>query len=423
MAKKKGSFMERLLMGAEKSEGYARSTLPSNRWELFWDIFKGRFGKIFILNLIMLAFALPIIALIVARYLVVVGMGTAYPFSQPFGLGYLAPVSVEGYAAQIAFRANLYVFLLLPLAFMIFGVGLSGGAYVARNMIWTEGIFIANDFWLGIKRNIKQMLLICLFYSVVFYVSCLGVSVINVALSVESNIAWLLIVAKIFIYVFTAFYTVMSLHMITMTVTYEVGFFALIKNSFLMTFSFIPLNIIFIFLGMLPFLLLTFSGIFMLIGALLCIVLGFSLFLLVWTDYCQWIYDSYVNPKRGYERNRGIYSKVKESDAESVKLYKKQIDITTASSFAARPIKPITDDELKLEELPQAFTRADLERLNESKQRIYDDHARYVEEHKDDAEFEPFKKAASDKETEKINKRVEAARKELEKRDGKRKKK
>ena len=209
--------------------------------------------------------------------------------------------------------------------------------------------------------------------------------------------------------------------MITMSVTYEVKFFALLKNAFLLTVSFVPHNIVFIFLGIIPFLLLCFGGIFMLIGIIVCMILGFSLFLLIWTDFCQWIYDSYINEKLGYARNRGIYEKVKESDAESIKLYKKQIDITTASTFASRPIKPITDDELKIEELPETFGRADLERLGESKRRIYEDHEKYVEEHKDDAEFEPFKNAKADKEQEEKLKRIEAAKRELEKRDKKRK--
>ena len=56
--KKKGGFINRLIMGTEKSEGYARSTLPSNRWELFWDIFKGRFGKLFFINILVLLFCL-----------------------------------------------------------------------------------------------------------------------------------------------------------------------------------------------------------------------------------------------------------------------------------------------------------------------------------------------------------------------------
>ena len=55
---KKG-FIARMLEGKERDENYARSTLPSNRWALFWDIFKGRFSKLIIVNLLMLVFCIP----------------------------------------------------------------------------------------------------------------------------------------------------------------------------------------------------------------------------------------------------------------------------------------------------------------------------------------------------------------------------
>ena len=58
--KKGGGLINRLMLGKEKSEGYARSTLPSNRWELFWDILKGRLGKLVIINLLMVLFLIPL---------------------------------------------------------------------------------------------------------------------------------------------------------------------------------------------------------------------------------------------------------------------------------------------------------------------------------------------------------------------------
>ena len=68
MAKKGGGLINKLYFGKEKSDDYARSTLPSNRWELFFDIFKGRFGKLVIINLLMLLFFLPLIFLLPYLY-------------------------------------------------------------------------------------------------------------------------------------------------------------------------------------------------------------------------------------------------------------------------------------------------------------------------------------------------------------------
>ncbi len=63
MAQEKKGLIARMLEGKEKSEEYARSTLPTNRWQLFWDIFKGNFGKIFKVNLLILIFFIPFIAI------------------------------------------------------------------------------------------------------------------------------------------------------------------------------------------------------------------------------------------------------------------------------------------------------------------------------------------------------------------------
>ncbi len=74
-------FVARWLEGKERSEEYARSTLPTSRWGLFWDILKGRFGRMVITNLLVFVTFLPLIAILVWRWLIVGTQG----FSGPFG--------------------------------------------------------------------------------------------------------------------------------------------------------------------------------------------------------------------------------------------------------------------------------------------------------------------------------------------------
>ena len=418
--RKVGGLINRLLVGSEKSEGYARSTLPSNRWELFWDILKGRFWKLVIINLLTLLFFIPLFLLIFYRSAVISGYGASMPFAQGFGVGYQAPLSFLGYKEQIVFQVNMFVYLLLPIALMIAAVGLSGGAYVIRNMVWTEGIFVANDFWRGIKQNIKQMLVISVVYSLVFYITRIAVSVADYNIALGAQNSWLFVISKIFSLIVLFVFSVMTLHMITMTVTYELKFRALLKNSFLFTIGLLPHNLLFILCGAIPFIVLLIGGFLLVIGILLVFLIGFSLVLLIWTVFCQWAYDKFINDKvPGAQKNRGIYEKVKESNSEALKQYRRQIAMTR-SKLNSRPIKPITDDDLQIAELPSSFNREDIFRLNESKQAIYDDYARYVEEHKNDPEFLPTEeeinaeKAKADRE-----KRIEKAKKELRKRENK----
>ncbi len=419
--KKKRSLWEKIAFGSEKSEGYARNTLPSNRWELFWDIFKGRFGKLIVLNLLILLFLLPVLMIFFMRFIALTNLGMKYPFMNAFGTGYQMPItSMNVFAENITLNVNLLIFALFPIAMMIASVGISGGAYVVRNMVWTEGIFVANDFWRGIKQNIKQIFLISLIYSVVFYASIISISLANQALAISTDFAWLLVISKILCYVLIGLSTIIALHMITMCVTYELKFKDLLKNSFMFTIALLPQSIFFIALGVIPFILILLGGLFLLVGVILVILVGFSLLLLVWTDFCQWGYDKFINERAGAKKRKGIYDKIKESDSGALKQYANQMASVGRSIWSTRPIKPITDDELKIADLPSSFNRADLQKLKESKDALYEDHAKYVEEHKNDPEFMLNEK---DKELQKVqaerDKRIEKAKKELAKRNKK----
>ena len=416
--KKKGGLINRLIMGSEKSEGYARASLPSNRWELFWDIFKGRFWKLVIINLLTLVFFLPLFALMFLRSSLVAGYGAACPFSQCFGVGYQSVPSLVGFSEQIVVNVNIMIYLFLPIVLLIAAVGVSGAAYVVRNMVWTEGIFVANDFWRGIKQNFSQIAAVSLLFSLVFYMTQVSLSLCDQMLAVNAVASWIIIVSKVITYLFITIFSIMTCHMITMCVTYKLKFRHLIKNSFLFTIGLLPQNIFFLFLGTIPFILLFFGGFFMTIAILLILLFGFSLLLLAWTDYCQWAFDKFINDKvPGAQKNRGIYEKIKESDSGALKQYREQIAMAARSSLNSKPIKPITDDELQIAELPVSFNREDIEKLNRSKQIIYEDHAKYVEEHKNDPEFQPTEEEkALEKEREEREKRIARAKKELGKR-------
>ena len=164
------------------------------------------------------------------------------------------------------------------------------------------------------------------------------------------------------------------------------------------------------------------GGIFLGIGIMLVLFLSFSFLLLVWTNFSHWAYDKFINDKvPGAQKNKGIYEKVKESDSGALKQYRAQIALASRSSLNSKPIKPITDDELKIAELPTSFNRGDIEKLNESKRALYEDHARYVEEHKNDPEFQMTEEEKAIEELkDEREKRIEKAKKELAKRNKKR---
>lgn len=418
MAKKKG-FVERLLIGTEKSEDFARASLPSNRWELFWDIFKGRFGKLFKINILTFLFFIPLILLLFLRSSMIAGFNTQVPYGQAIGLGYQALGTLVGAAEGITLSANTYSLLFLPIVFVVASLGISGAVYVIRNLVWSEGIFVANDFWHGIKANAKQIIVSALFYSVAIYTSILLLSFASNLEATNKASKAVTVIMQIASYLIMVLSTVIFAHMITMITTYNVTLFQAFKNAWVFVISFPVNNAAMLLAACIPLLLLLTSGLFKVIGILLVAIFAIAFFLLVWTIYCQWIYDTYINDKiPGVKKNRGIYAKVKKGEyEEAIRKHREQMALLGPSMLGARPVKPITDEELKIEELPSMFSRKDIEKLNESKKALYEDNERYVEEHKNDPKFLAIQKLrAEDTEKQEREKRIAKAKAELKKR-------
>ena len=100
---------------------------------------------------------------------------------------------------------------------------------------------------------------------------------------------------------------------------------------------------------------------------------GLSIAALIWTNYSQWAFDEFLNDKiAGAKKYRGIYKQNVSNDPEEF-VYKK--------SKLSKAIKPVTDYDVEIAELPEMFTRADLQKLAESKKRMIEDSEKYAKEH------------------------------------------
>ena len=258
---KKG-FIARMLEGKERDENYARSTLPSNRWALFWDIFKGRLGKLVIVNLLMLIFFIPMIAVFVFRYMYTTVQGMMMPFASWVGVGYTPVPNLIGMPQQIVLSTNLLFGAFLLVASFIAAVGISGGIYVIRNMVWTEGIFVANDFWRGIKINFIVVLQSTVFYGVMLYLFTISINWSQYMLAVGTGNAVLNNISIALSYIAIGIVTLMFLWMLSMGGNYKLKFFQLLKNSFLMTFGLIFQNIFFVVLMAIPVILVLLGSFF-----------------------------------------------------------------------------------------------------------------------------------------------------------------
>jgi len=404
-------LVARWLEGKERSEDYARSTLPTNRWSLFWDILKGRFGKLVLTNLIVLVTFLPIIGLFFWRYLTLMAQGAIGPYGSGLTIGYPAIPDITGVAEMTKVGSDLFFFGLLIPASAIAAIGISGGMYIIRNLIWTEGIFVANDFWRGVKRNYLNVLEAMLIFTVMLFLVRWVSNLCDFYQAIpEAENTWLLVMSKVIGIILLVLLTMMTLWMISLGVNYRQGPWSLVRNSLIMTIGTLPQTVFFGAIALLPFLLMTFGVTFLtVLGAIFAILISFSFAMLVWMDYSQWAFDKFVNPKLGVKTGRGIYSKQgaddpkpskAETDAASdraatdsaaMREYKRAILAHGKSRLVARPIRPI-DDGVDLYQLPEAFTRDDLRKLRESREVMEDGVKQYAEEHKDDEEYVRYNK-------------------------------
>lgn len=372
-------LFKKLVEGSEKSEDYARNTLPSNRWALGWDLIKTNIGKIVKINLLLLLFVFPIFLLLYLRSLLISAEASFSPFSQNLGIGYPIYPFMSGLSEQIIIKTDMFVFFLLFILVFYVSVGIAGGFYVMRNLVWTEGVFVVSDFWNGVKKNYKNTLLLSLLYTLFLVLSLISINTSNYQIAINPNNFVMFTIVKVISYIFIAIFSCVYLFSLSLNVTYKLKFFQIVKNAFIFTIAMLPINVFFMALTCVPFVLLLFSktSIVFSFGIIAVGLISMGIAILIWTNYCQWVFDESINDKvAGAKKNRGIYKKGA-SEVSDQFVYQK-------SKFASKPIKPITDYDIEIVELPTSYTRDDLIRLEESKKRMIEDSDRYVQEHLND---------------------------------------
>lgn len=387
-AEKKG-FIAGLLEGRERESEYARSAPSSGRWGLFWDIFKGRFSKLVIVNLLMLLFLIPLAVVIFLRVSYEGSLTLQYPFSGDVLAGLPAYPNMSAVPAHIALQLNVPFGALMLAAALVASVGLSGGIYVIRNMLWTEGVFSAGDFWRGIKANVAAALESTLFCGAIVYGLAVAISRAQLAIAVGAAGAAPMIFCIVLCCIAIAVVALMYLWMLSLGADYDLNFLRLVADAFLMTFTYFFHSILFVALMALPVLFIFLGSLFQAVGLVIMVLFGISYAVLVWLDFTQWVYDRHRKPQAAPAAPARSNVAEKAAQGKEVRAYEADLEAAMAvrSSLFSRPVKPITDGELAVYELPEAFSREDLGKLRDSKQAIAEDADRYAEEHRGDAKY------------------------------------
>ena len=132
---------------------FDESMLPSNRKEVFLDVFKLHWKSFLLLGIVVLLFCAAFIFIDVFHF-----------------LGLLNLEDNEEYLTNSVMISNIFNLIKLP-CFLLLAVVLAGLIRVIRQFCWLENVTLSYDFFLGIKQNIIQVILLMIIVSVFWYLS------------------------------------------------------------------------------------------------------------------------------------------------------------------------------------------------------------------------------------------------------------
>lgn len=349
------------------------------RWAMTAGVCSGNYSKLFLLNMISIIFFLPTIIALVYRNGQISTLASSYPFTQNVFIGYPVYPVLKGTVEQISMYANRYLMLGF-LAFAVIGsLAISGIFYLVRNLIWTDGNFRTKDFFKGIKKNYLMVLALSVLYALILCVATYLIGYSDYMRALGGN--WFFILLKVASIIIVVILSMVYLYAVTFTINYKANFFLLIKNAFKLTFTFIIPNTFMLLFACLPFILYSLIKVSILNMLLmfLLMIMGFVFFSIVWNSYSMFVYEKVVKSKNLYtakevsELNKDKAKKVTEQSQTLDENYFEQM----GNNYSMKGVKPITDEEMGLHELPTSFSREDLIRLEESKRRMQTDSDEY----------------------------------------------
>lgn len=354
--KKKRRFNIYNLMYGRDGRGVRKKDVIKNyNFRNFFKLFGRKFRYIVNTNLIYIVGNFPIFFFLFAisgnfsrhavlpmseMYSVLYGISTAsadgismLPVSGIHGLMGSFPVSIGA--------DNLFVKILYGLSLLIlitFGFVNAGCAYIMRNVIKGEPIFLWQDFFGTIKKNWKQAIPVGVLDAAVFSLCLYAVYYYYITYTVNYIMFFCSLVTL-------AVYTFMRFYMYLIMVTFDMGILKIIKNSFIFSILCIGKNFLALFgILLLIFLTMFFAAVYTPLGIIILLVLFFGamLFISTYVAYPQmkkYMIDPYYKDAESYDDEAESETQGKTSEGygeDDGELYDAGEYITDEDEFKTR---------------------------------------------------------------------------------------
>ncbi len=326
-----GKMMNSFYYGKSGKGDFRKEDLPTNRWQLFWEMLRVRIAGLMRLNVMALVAWLPLIiavgSCVITIFNVLVISSDYQTYLQTGEMGNLVEGQIEALkgidlnAFQTdTFEQSIFKMLLWMIpAVAITGPVQAGMAYVTRTWARDEHAFVWSDFKDAVKENWKQ---------------ALGVSVISGVLpfviyvcfrfygSMAGDNAFFML-PQMIVLMLGIVWVLGLTFMYPMMVSYRMSFKDVIKNSVLLALAKLPLTVGLRLAVLLP--LAVCVVVFYFTGALLAflaaaayyVFLGYALSRFVFASFTNAVFDNYINSHmEGVQVNRGLATEDDDEDEE-----------------------------------------------------------------------------------------------------------
>ena len=269
-----------------------KQSLPTNRKEVFFDLLKYRKMSLFALSCYTFMFFIPLAV-------------------DLFYFNYLESMAIVADKFEYLFSLIFYSMLIMLPCMVIGFIGLAGAFYVAKKMVWQEGVSLASDFFKGVKENWKHAVISGVIFGLVLFGLIVGGSYLYIYAQVAPVVKGIGLGALILL--FLMFGMVIALNF-TQGVYYENPYGVTLKNSF----SFLGLLNWKVFL-----IYLLSTGVVVTLGLfnLLTLAIGLILFavlngvvIVLYTLVSHSAFDKYINKEHYPDMvGKGLYKNDKEA--------------------------------------------------------------------------------------------------------------
>ena len=387
------------LEGHEISD-YSRKEVPQGRWGYTWDVFKSNFGKIVLSNLLTLVFFLPLAIIVYMRDLYVASLSTTYPFSSNLGpAGLPSTPNVTGLAEGLNMSADIMFYSLAIVGGLIAAVGVAGACYSMKKLVNTNGEFTVKGYFRGVKKCYLNVALPTALFMIVFFCTVLVSDWRHLVIAQGGSSAWP-IAATVLMIILCVVVGIICMWFIAVGVSYKVGPWQLVKNSFVLLIGTIIQTILMLGIAFIPVWLLLIGGFMQVIALLLLIVFGFSYVFLCWMSFTQWVFDMFITPnieaKKAEERSKMTKEQLAVLKEEEEKDAARAMLAAGRSELIGRPVPPITGNPVPA--LGAAFGRSSLAAVADGRAELEKSIADYENEHKNDKRYVEYNKMFAERE-------------------------